>query len=406
GRTVEAEERALSRKVREEERGEKIEGRKEQRGVAIDIDEEERAAARTDFEWARKLQQAVDEEREKHIREKMERVALRGVLENIGEGTTPKVLFNAITRADLPNDQRLDLLRQVPNLISGGETEDALRDIPIFNKDGPLGDLPVPESIHRLSQPAQDAWFKERGFEDLTTKPTAKAPVERLTADALKRLVETGIIDQTLADKQAAGFIDIAGPDATGRYAIIDKATNKVTFRGGGKLSKGTLDLIDRRVLAINDALLLLRRSDLSSVGIDQILKAEVGGIALQIPVIGSIAEALGLNPEEVNEIQADRSIFFSVLRPLAASFAVGGSRQNQGTKIQIELAKRMSNMIRFSSTPGGAEMSRNQLSDILTEIKNNLVAQRISENAIPPSVARVDWFFDENGEMQFRVLE
>ncbi|KKM95700.1 hypothetical protein LCGC14_1185590 [marine sediment metagenome] len=366
--------------------------------------------AGVDDEFVIALAQGVEEEKAKAERESQQKLNLAAVLSVGGEDLTKAQMFDVIARAGLsagglPFEVTRTLINQIDSLakVEGG---DDLRDIPIFNADGPLGNLPVPERVHRLSQPAQDAWFKERGFEGFTTQPTARVPEGKLKASALKRLVDTGVIDQTQADKHAIGAIEVRGPDATGRVSITDTTTNKVTFRGGGDLTPATLSLIDRRVLAINDALLLLKRSDLSSVGIDQILKAEIGGIALQIPVIGSIAEALGLNPEEVNEIQADRSVFFSLLRPLAASFAVGGSRQNQGTKVQIELAKRMSNMVRFSSTPGGAEMSRIQLTEILTEIKNNLVAQRISRSSTPPNVTRVDWFFDENDEIQFKVLE
>ena len=355
------------------------------------------------------LAKGMDEKRAETEQKEAQKVRLGAVLSLGGEGLTKAQMFDVIAVAaaegeGLPFDITRALISQIDELagVLGGED---LRDIPIFNSDGPLGNLPVPESVHNLSQPAQDKYFADRGFKGITTQPTAKVATEKLKGDALKRLVKTGIIDQTLADKQAAGFIDIAGPDSEGRFAIIDKSNNTVAFRGGGDLTPETLSLIDRRVLAINDALLLLNRADLSSVGIGKILKAEIGGVAIQIPVIGSIAEFLGLNPEEVAAIQADRSVFYAALRPLAASFAVGGSRQNQGTKVQIELAKRMLNMVRFADTPEGAAEARAELTDILTEIRNNLQAQRISRSSIPPNVAKARWFFDEEGELQFEML-
>ena len=390
-------------KAREERAQEGLLGA-EERKEGRDIEAEGRAEIRADFEYARVLQEAVNQEREDSILEKLERVALRGVLENVGN-STPKELFNAIARADLPNAQRLDLIKQIPNLATAGEPADDLRELPIFDSSGPLGKLPVPDSIHRLSQPDQDAWFKDKGFKGITTQPVRIKPEEGLKEEALQALVDKGIIDETQMEKDLAGLIKVRGPDPVGRVSIVDTSDNSVTIVGGELLTPTTLGQMDERILSINDALLLFRRADLSNVGIDKILQAEVGGIALQIPIVGAIAESLGLNPEDVAEIQADRSVFFAVLDPLVQSFSPTGTRFNRASKTQIELAKRISNMVRFSSTPGGAEMSRAQIVDILTDIRNNLVAQRISGSSAPVNVPRVKWFFDDDEELQFKML-
>ncbi|KKL28350.1 hypothetical protein LCGC14_2376030, partial [marine sediment metagenome] len=317
-------------------------------------------------------------------------------------------LFDAISTAlvveeGLPFDVVRTLIGQVNQLAGAGGEK--LRAINIFGPEGPLGTMDVPESIHRISQPAQDAYLKDRGFKDITTQPTAELTKGNLKKGALEALRDRGIIDQDQVDKALAGQIAVRGPDPAGRSTIIDLTDNTSVTVGGGRLTATTIGQIDERILAINDSLLLFKRADLSSVGIDKILAAEIGGIALQVPVLGSIAQALGLNSEDIANIQADRSVFFAVLDPLVQSFSPTGTRFSKASKAQIELAKRMSNMIRFSSTPGGAEMSRTQIVDILTEIRNNLVAQKASGNSLPVSVSRVRWFTDKNDELQFELL-
>jgi len=354
------------------------------------------------------LAQGIDEEKAKSDKEKSQRVNLAAVLSLGGEGLTSEQLFDAISTAlvveeGLPFDVVRTLIGQVNELAGAGGEK--LRAINIFGPKGPLGTLDVPESVHRLSQSAQDAYFKSRGFEGITTQPTADVPQEALTKQALQALVDRGVIDEVQMEKHLAGLIRVRGPDQVGRNTIIDLSDGSITVVGGGLLTPATLGQIDERILAINDALLLFKRADLSNVGIAKILKAEIGGIALQVPILGAIAEALGLNPEEIAKIQGDRSVFFAVLDPLVQSFSPTGSRNNRASKVQIELAKRMSNMVRFASTPGGAEMSRNQLVDVLSEIRNNLVAQRISGNSLPINVPRVDWFIDDNDKLQFKML-
>ena len=121
--------------------------------------------------------------------------------------------------------------------------------------------------------------------------------------------------------------------------------------------------------------------------------------------VIGAIGEALGLPEEEVARLQADSSGFFAILTPLASSFRPGGSRAGVGSDKQIELAERILNMTRFSSTEMGAEETRERLIKIIEALRNRLTAQRLSRD-LNPNVARIRYFFDENDDLQVEMLD
>lgn len=259
--------------------------------------------------------------------------------------------------------------------------------IELFRPDGQKVKVPVPKDISR-SQAARDA-YAQRYFPGYSAIPIAEpddADGLSSKAETVQMLTDLGY-DEDTATKIATRAFRVSGPDPEGRIAITDLTTSQTMFKGGGDLTPSSLRILEQRLSSISDALYILKRADTSKAGITNILAGEVGGVAVQVPVLRTIASAMGLSDEQVAEIQVGRAGFFAALTPIAQSFVAGGSRSGVATKAQIDLAERILNMTRWASNAASAELARTQLIDILEDIQTRLTAQRISRSAIPPDV-------------------
>lgn len=356
-------------------------------------------------QFAITLAQGIQEKKAKRQKEEQESAAIGTALQEVISGGASRrdLISDIAENPNLTAAQRIALFGQLNNLLPPDEDETTIK---IFGPDtDEATTVPVTKKVAGNLKLRED--FIAKNFPGFSTTAPAAGPSEgKIKERGIQGLQAANLIDENMANKLRAGVLEARGPDAEGRVAIIDKSQvpPHVNFIGGG-VSLRVLDIIDRRRMAIGETLLLLRSADTSSVGIVNILRREVGGIALQIPVVGAIIRALGLEEEEVAKLQTDSSGFFAILSPLANSFRPGGSRAGAGTDAQIKLAERVLNMTRFSSTEAGAEQTRQALIGILTDLRDTLTAQRLSRS-LNPVVHRVRYFFDEDGKLQAEVLK
>ncbi|KKM77728.1 hypothetical protein LCGC14_1367110 [marine sediment metagenome] len=351
------------------------------------------------------LMQGIEAEKIKREEEEQQSAAIGNALKTavVGGASRRDLVGGIAENPDLTAAQKISLFGQLNNFLPADEDETTIK---VFGPDTDEATV-VPVTKKVAGNLKLREAFIAKNFPGFSTTAPAAAPSEgRIKETGIKGLLAANLIDENMANKLRAGVLEARGPDAEGRVAIIDKSQipPHVNFIGGG-VSLRVLDLIDRRRLAIGETLTLLKSADTSSVGIVNILKREVGGIALQIPIVGAIVRAMGLEEEEVAKLQTDSSGFFAILTPLAISFRPGGSRAGAGTDAQIKLAERVLNMTRFSSMEAGAEQTKQSLISILEELRDTLTAQRLSRD-LNPVVHKVRYFFDDNGKLQAEILK
>jgi len=366
--------------------------------------------ADVDEKFAMTLASALDEGKATRMRTERQSAAMQAALSVASqEGASRQDLIASISGSQLDTDSKLDLLKNLDKLL--GKDPEAEKDfnLDLYDQKGMKISVPVPVSISKSNQ-ARKAYV-DANFPGYSADPIAEPtkPGEDLLLFEAKRdaLLEVGTPRERAVKLAAAGndAYSMRGPDSEGRVAILDKTTGKTTFVGGGELTQSSLRIMEQRIFALEDAIFLLERTDPTGAGIVKTLGGEVGGVAVQIPVLKSMASVLGLGEEEVANLQVERGKFFNVLQPLAQSFVSGGSRAGVSTKQQRDLAERMLNMTRMASTPQGAELAKRELMEILKHTKAMLVIQRQTKSIVRPEHTEVRWEFNpETGKLEYKT--
>lgn len=349
-----------------------------------------------DAQFALKLAQSVEEARSKRVAEEQSQAAIEEILQaGIQEGASRSDVLSAISSAQLDATKKVQLIQSVDKLLPAEEDETTIE---LFapGSDKPVK-VPVPKHVAKTLA-AREAFIKQ-AFPGFTVAPTADAERPTGKQAEFEFFIKQGFSPEQ-AKKLASDQFIIRGPDAEGRFAIFDRANNTTKFVGGDQLTTPTLQKMEQRIISITDALTLLDRTDTKSVGLMKILQAEVGGIAIQVPVVGAIMGALGFSEDQIAQVQADRGDFFAVLGPILQSFDQGGDRRGFATKNELAIAERMLNMTRLSSVPGGAELQKREMKDVLTDIRARLIAQRLSRSVIPPRIVSPDYIITDDNKI------
>ncbi len=355
-------------------------------------------AAGVDQKFSITLAQSLDDAKVTRENKASEEAAFTMALDTaIKQGATREDMLSAITNAEINPDLKLRAMAA----MSGLYPKDEDFNIKLFNENGEIN-VSVPEAVAKDERLRTD--FVAKHFPSFSAVPVEgiESGPGGLKGKALSDLVARGVMSQDTADKIAGGTLVARGPDGSGRITVTDLSQNppNVKFFGGGSLTPEGLNRLDSRIIALGTTIHLLERTDPSAAGIKNILATEVGGIMIQIPVIRSIVSALGLTEDEIADIQVKRGEFFAVLTPLARSFSSGGSRANSGQPAEIALAARILNMTKWSSTVGGASETKNNLIDLLTDMRNRLQAQRLTRSSSPPIIHEPIWTEDEQGNI------
>jgi len=357
-----------------------------------------------DHEFLLTLAKGIEENRLSRKKTARDKEGLNNVLTAaMQSGAKRADVLASMANSNLTPDKTISLIGLLNELVPD-EDED-LEPIKLFHASDPSKSITVqvPRLISQDLTLLEDYVAKHfKGFSAVPRAPLKGEALPTLKGQAVAAMLERREIDQHTADAINAGALIARGPDATGKIALIDQTRpGNVKFVGGGKLTTESLSRLDRRITATTNAIYMLGRADTSQVGLNKILAARIGGIAIQIPVIGTIANALGLNKEVVAEAQASQGEFTSIIIPLLQSFAPGGSQRNSATKQQIALADRMLNMTNFASTPAGAELSKRNLIEILKDVRASMVAQRITESFMPPDRVKFNYSIGEDGNIK-----
>ena len=400
-----------------------------------------------DEKFAFAISQGLDEARLSREREAKQSEAIERALKIASEqGATKQDIIGAISSSDLDSESKIRLLQQVGNFVSDQKTDTqkmklfgpgneqitvnvppevansqearqkfvdekfpGFRVVPqakeeleaeddftieLSAPDGETIKVPVPKSVAASMETRQQ--FVQENFPGYSADPVKKPErdPEGIKEEALRQLVEDEVISEAQAKKHAAGLIRVV-PLSDGSLAMTDLSTNQTRFIQSGQMTASTKARMEQRIGALTDAILLLERTDPTQAGLQGAIASSFGGIAVQVPVLRSIASALGLDEREVAEIQAARGQFFNALMPLAQSFSAGGSRSGLATNRQIDLAERIQNMVKLTSTPGGAALAKKELIDVLSTIRTRLIAQRQTGTAIPPVIFDPGWQLD-----------
>ena len=216
-------------------------------------------------------------------------------------------------------------------------------------------------------------------------------PRKETALEQRARFAEEVGVPPDMAKKIAAGIIELKFSEQTGRTVLVDKGTGKVQVLGLDVLTPDQIRNIDRRRSAVANALRILRRTDATEAGLENLITSELGGIGMQIPLVGGLLRVMGLTEAEVAEAQADRAGFFQTLVPIAESIqSEGGARRGIATRRQIDLAERIVNLTRLATTPEGAVRAKAQLIDLLEEVQVELIAWRRAGTVLPPEVITV----------------
>lgn len=346
--------------------------------------------------FALKLAEGVEEAKRSRVKEEAQSEAFNEIFEAAAsEGAKRSDIIRAISTSELTATKKIQLLQNIDKFLPAEGEEDT---IDIFAPGVEKATkVTVPEDVAGSLKARQE--FVEKNFPGFSVTPPKKETSEGVTESMISRLTSMGV-DPGIIDKAKLGLIKVVGPDQEGEVSIVDLTTNSIRRLGGDRLTPATLREIEQRVISLTDAITLLGRTDTKSVGLTKIFAAEVGGIAIQVPVIGSIAQALGYSEGEIAELQADRSDFFAVLGPLVQSFAQDGDRRSLATRTELGLAERILNMTRLSSTPGGADIQRAELTNLLTEIRARLIAQRLTRSVVPPSIVSPNYFITDDNKI------
>ena len=299
--------------------------------------------------------------------------------------------FNLSQKAAERDDQRLENEKQRLDLAERKDVRDDAK----LDQDFEINNLKMIKLSRELSG-------------DLKTKDPA---VWRQKAEALGLLAG----DPELGIRIAAGAVKIQIDPGTGRLFMVDVLTGETKILNPNVMTRDQLKRIDIRLDSIKNARLFLRRNlaNVNRVGIENIFTAEVGGIALQLPLIGSVLGFLGVDDRKIADIQAARAGFFASLEPTVGAIRAG-ARAGRGvaTNKQLAIAERIVNVTRLASTPAGARKATVQMLGILDEIEEDLKIHRASGLAVmpsgigklPPPTGDVwEGFKDKDGVLRFR---
>lgn len=408
--------------------------------------------ADVDEKFAFTIAAGLDEANKSRLTQQKQAASLTAAMTAMAQsGTTREEALSIIGASDLDADTKITMMGNIDKFFP--EDKDEETDVQLFTKDGESITVKAPKEVES-SQAALDNFVKTN-FPDFTARPVVK-PSERKTdysnvtvvgpdgqqmdipvpknklqssealnkhmsdnfpgwsvkkaeegeetikERGLKELLDAKLITPEEANKHRAGLIRITNPDQTGRFHIVDLSNNEVISRGGEGLTQASLVKIEGRMMAINDAINILEKADPSKAGIANALAGEVGGIAVQIPVVNSIAMALGLDETEIAEIQVGRAGFWAALTPLAQSFASGGGRSGVATNKQLDIAQRVLNMTRMASSPATAALAKTSLIDLLKDIQSDLQLARDTRRLSGNEVIEYEWY-QEDGVLKFR---
>ena len=357
--------------------------------------------ADVDEKFAFSIAAGLDEARTNRVQQKKQSEAIMAAMTAAAQsGATRQDIIAAISQSDTDPDTKLSLLTNVDKFVDKKDDEDDFN-ISLFTPDGESITVPVPKLIAQSEQARNEFVAKNFPGYSATPIPKPEGADGGLKERSIRNMLEDGTIDKATADKLGANAFEVRGPDTEGRYFVFDKTKGQGTFMGGNQLTTSSLTKIEGRISSLTDAIFLLERTDPTNAGILNALASDVGGVAIQLPVTRAIAQALGLSEQEISEIQFERGKFFNALVPMAQSFSPGGSRSGYATKQQVDLATRIQNAINWSSTPGGAELAKQELLTIFKQIRTRLIAQRLTRSPIPPEIIEPVWELGEDGEIR-----
>ncbi|KKL84414.1 hypothetical protein LCGC14_1964970 [marine sediment metagenome] len=151
------------------------------------------------------------------------------------------------------------------------------------------------------------------------------------------------------------------------------------------------------KISSIEDALTGLEAIDLTKVGLDDYITANVGGFLTTAPfgagwVAGHFLDFFALEPSEIAEAQAARASFFATLAPIAKSIATEeGERNAISSPAAIELAKDIVLITNPTTTEMGARIAVERLKGTLQQLKVELMAQLQHRTMLRPRIIDVD---------------
>ncbi len=387
----------VARDFREEQRRnkrqERIAGDKELTRTTERLEDQERG----DAKFADSLALAAATVKAKELKVIQDNLAVQDMLKSIAPDTTPMQLLKTIGEAkDIPLATRMEMLKQIGNITAAANPGDEeIIPVDVYSlADGQKGALPAPESIANLTGPnareLKDKYFQDQGY-DVTTLPTVQTTgEERLLAQDIKSLGDTDEIKHMVA-AQRRGLIKVE-IDAEGNQYFTDLSTGARSFLPSAKMGRQQAEQISLRRSAIAEVLPKLRKLDLTQVGLEGWLRAEIGGLASGILAEGFL-DWFGLERSEIIKAQLARQGFFNTLIPFAeAIVSEEGERRLITSKTGIDIAKEVLDIFDLSSRPAFAQIAVTRLIKQFEEMDAILKVQLETKTLFRPVIVDTTW--------------
>lgn len=390
------EKRQLQTTVGAEQRGEAITERAEGRREKADIRGEQRDATREANLLADTLKRVAREKHDERVDRRKVGMVIERVVKN-SEGLTPGELFNTIAtyagEGELPTETIFDLLEMIPDLASQ-DRPDNTEELQVFDLvSGRATTAHVPPEIMTASKKDQDDYFARLGF-NVTAQPLALQTGEEREILATIEAAGGGEWAERLVRMKRLGLIHLQTLP-NGDTVITDLQKKVSSYIINPKMDAQQQKQVAFRISSIEDALNALETIDVTKVGVDDWLAANLGGLAITAPLGGILAVALdflGLEPSEIVAAQAERAGYFATLAPFAQAIAPAeGERHAISSPAAIELAKEILLITKPGTTQGAAYIAVDRAKAMLLNLKVELMAQLQHKSNIRVRVINVD---------------